>query len=547
MVALCTLPAAGSAAAVQGRAQVFTGYGFDTCGAPSAAALSAWAASPYRAIGIYLGGRNRACPDGNLSAAWVASAEAAGWALAPLYVGLQAPCVTQAGLTLIDPEGAVAEGVAAADDAATRAAAFALPPGSPIYFDMEGYATNDPGCSQVVQAFLAAWVGELRARGYLAGVYGSAASTIRDIAAEASSPDAVLPDAVWIARWDGQAAVFGDPDVPDTLWADHQRIHQFRGGHNERYGGVTLNIDGNYLDGPVVAAIAPAPPPPPPPPSPGAPAGFVGSGDGEATVSWPQGAFSEPVLVTLIPTPFTRPVPGYEGGYAVRLAVIQTATGNPLSSFAAPLTIRLRPIGAPAVPAYSADGVTWHVLPRLATAALPAGVTAGYTVEADGSTDILTITPGLFGLLRDTTPPTPPSEISGRFLHGSLVLSWHPASDNSGSIGAYEITFDGRPLFSVPGKTRHATLHTFHPDAPSVYRILAVDAAGNSSAPSKPMVVVPARHPAGVPERVPAWAWRLFAWQQHHHAGQRPATPRPLPAWYWHWAAWRLQPFRLRG
>jgi peptidoglycan hydrolase-like protein with peptidoglycan-binding domain len=28
----------------------------------------------------------------------------------------------------------------------------------------------------------------------------------------------------------------------------HKRVHQYRGGHNETYGGVTINIDNNWLD-----------------------------------------------------------------------------------------------------------------------------------------------------------------------------------------------------------------------------------------------------------------------------------------------------------
>ncbi len=33
--------------------------------------------------------------------------------------------------------------------------------------------------------------------------------------------------------------------------ADHQRIHQYRGGHQETWGGVTVNIDNNSVDAPV--------------------------------------------------------------------------------------------------------------------------------------------------------------------------------------------------------------------------------------------------------------------------------------------------------
>ena len=45
------------------------------------------------------------------------------------------------------------------------------------------------------------------------------------------------------------AGTTSDPYVPSGDWANHQRLHQYSGGHNETYGGVTLNIDGDYLDG----------------------------------------------------------------------------------------------------------------------------------------------------------------------------------------------------------------------------------------------------------------------------------------------------------
>ncbi len=549
IVAACSaLALAGSASAspVRGRAQVFTGYGFDTCGAPSAAALAAWTASPYRALGIYVGGVNRACPDGNLSASWVSDAVAGGWALAPLYVGRQAPCVAQKGLVLVDGTDAAAQGTDAADDAADRAAAFGLPTGSPIYFDMEGYATNDFVCTNVVQTFLSAWTAELHARGFLSGVYGSAASTMRDLVGLAASPAAVIPDGVWIAHWDGRPSVFGDPYVPDSLWPDHQRLHQFTGGHLETYGGVRLNIDSNYVDGPVVGAAAPVTPPPAPTPS-TAPAGAVGSGDGEAVASWAAAALPASASVTLTPAPIGQPIAGLGTGYAAQLAVTDTSTSQVVSSFAAPVTIAFKVVAPGAVPVTSGDSVTWKRIPRLPRAALPPGVTAGYTLEPDGTTDVLTLAPGLFGLLRDITAPAAPAGLKGRFSHGSLVLTWRPATDNSGYVTSYRITLDGRDLLAVPGAKRRATLRTFHPDRRSVFRVIAVDAAGNVGPRSAPVQVVPRARPKSVPHKLPGWAWALFDWQQHGRKGARPAAPRPLPAWYWTWAGWRLQPFRVVG
>src|SRR5215471_17711573 len=71
------------------RGSVFTGYAFDACNAPGNDALTAWLASPYRALGIYIGGVNRACSNARLSADWAAAAVSTGWSLIPLYVGLQ--------------------------------------------------------------------------------------------------------------------------------------------------------------------------------------------------------------------------------------------------------------------------------------------------------------------------------------------------------------------------------------------------------------------------------------------------------------------------
>lgn len=227
----------------------FHGWGFDTCAAPSLATLAAWRASPFRAVGIYVGGRNRACGDGNLSAAWVAGATGLGWYLAPLYVGSQAPCVDQPDLGLLasDPAVAAAQGTAEAGDALRRAAAFGLGPGSPLFFDMEAYDRSAPGCSRAVLSFLSAWTAELHRQGYHSGVYGSAASPIADLVGAYNQPGFDRPDAVWFADWTG-VPTLTDPYLPSWAWAAHQRIAQFRGGHLERYGGVTLDIDSDLVD-----------------------------------------------------------------------------------------------------------------------------------------------------------------------------------------------------------------------------------------------------------------------------------------------------------
>jgi hypothetical protein len=230
--------------------RVYVGTGFDTCTAPAVSDLRDWLSSRYRAVGIYIGGINRACGDGNLSAPWVSDVNRMGWRLIPIYVGLQAPCVMQGGLAQIDGGHGEAQGDAAAADAAGDAARFGLARGSTIYFDMEGYG-DDGGCRAAVHAFLDGWTRGLHAHGYYSAVYSSADSGIHDLSTSYGDTSFARPDAIWTARWDNWADVWDDPAVPNSEWGHHQRLKQFAGGHDESFGGTTINIDSDVLDGPV--------------------------------------------------------------------------------------------------------------------------------------------------------------------------------------------------------------------------------------------------------------------------------------------------------
>jgi Domain of unknown function (DUF1906) len=118
---------------------------------------------------------------------------------------------------------------------------------------MEAYNSGDASCVALVRQFVTFWVNELRARGYVAGYYSSSASGIRDEALIVNNPAYAHPDAIWFANWDGRGSVFGDPFFTDSVWVNHQRLHQYLGGHLESYGGVVLNIDSNFDDGPLAA------------------------------------------------------------------------------------------------------------------------------------------------------------------------------------------------------------------------------------------------------------------------------------------------------
>ena len=243
----------GAAAAVRPPARpaashragdVYTGPGFDACSTPSTTTMSDWGASPYRAVGFYIGGANEACAQPNLSSSWVAQESAAGWTLLPIYVGLQAPS-NGCGCAAIDPSQPGPDGTAAADDAINQAEAVGIGPGNPIYDDMESYSRTSSNTSAVL-AFLGAWTTELHAHGYLSGIYGGASSGVTDLVNQVGTgyPE---PDQIWIAEWNGQATT-SSGYVPSGDWANHQRLHQYQGGHNATYGGATINIDSDYVD-----------------------------------------------------------------------------------------------------------------------------------------------------------------------------------------------------------------------------------------------------------------------------------------------------------
>lgn len=242
-------PASGGAGStsptVSEFASVYTGLGFDACSTPSPGQMAAWSASPYRALGVYIGGTNMACSQPNLTASWVSQQSADGWHLIPIYVGLQAPS-NDCGCAAMSAGSAASQGGAAATDAIAKAQAIGLGPGNPVYVDMESYDRTAAN-SAVVLAFLASWTAHLHAGGYQSGVYGSAGSGIADLVSQVGT-GYIEPDDIWIANWNG-AETTSDASVPPADWASHQRVHQYDGAHNETYGGVTINIDGDYVDG----------------------------------------------------------------------------------------------------------------------------------------------------------------------------------------------------------------------------------------------------------------------------------------------------------
>jgi Domain of unknown function (DUF1906) len=271
-------PRASDLRPAQSLGGVYTGPGFDTCAAPSSGQMSAWSSSPYRAVGVYIGGENAACSQPNLTPTWVAAQIAAGWHLIPTYVGLQASGACS-GCSAITPSKASAEGTSDANTAAQDAESLGIPAGSAIYDDMEAYDRSSSNTSAVL-AFLSAWTTELHAQGYDSGVYSSGASGITDLVNKWGTGYAE-PDDIWIAQWNGVEST-SSSYVPAGDWSNNQRVHQYDGAHNETYGGKTINIDSDYLDANTAGVILP------PPLAPSVSVAPTSTGITNVSPSWPR-------------------------------------------------------------------------------------------------------------------------------------------------------------------------------------------------------------------------------------------------------------------
>ena len=238
----------------------FTGYALDQCVAPTQGAMDAWLNnSVFFGVGIYISGDSRACTyQPNLTPTWVAKQLNAGWRLLPITLGPQASCTTrerylrQVRINPSSADGYLAarlQGQKEADKAIAAAKALGIPVGSTLFYDIEAWDTRKSAdCNRSAMFFLTSWTKRLKDLHWVSGIYSSAASGMKLIDDARVTPNDGYwdPDRIWVADWNGK------PDLYSTFirsdgWMPHSRVHQYRGGHNETWGGVTINIDSNFM------------------------------------------------------------------------------------------------------------------------------------------------------------------------------------------------------------------------------------------------------------------------------------------------------------
>jgi hypothetical protein len=240
----------------------FRGFGFDQCLAPTQRSMDAWLKhSPFLAVGIYTSGASRACrSQPNLTTTWVSTQLHQGWKLLPITLGPQAPCNPRFPRYGNDPviinkpgknqryTKARKQGYAEAGRAVAAADALGISAGSTLWYDIEGFDQTNARCTHASLAFLSGWTRGVHDRHYMSGVYSSAGSGIWALdQARMDDPTSYhLPDQIWIARWDGKADT-STTYIGPKGWRPGGRMKQYLGGHNETWGGVTINIDRDFL------------------------------------------------------------------------------------------------------------------------------------------------------------------------------------------------------------------------------------------------------------------------------------------------------------
>jgi peptidoglycan hydrolase-like protein with peptidoglycan-binding domain len=246
--------------------RAFTGYAFDACEAPSQPEMDAWrTSSPFWGVGVYIAGANRLCKNQlNLNSTWVATQASRGWRILPITVGLQASCNNYPDEIDPDPTDAYAasraQGKAEATATVSTSKALGFAPGTTHWIDIEDFDYGNPDCRRSVLGFVSGWTKRLHTLGYKSGLYSNVDAGIKAVElARTRSPGSYeLPDQIWFAHDNGKVSTYTDR-LAASAWR-HQRIHQYRLDVPRTYGGVTLDVDLNWVDvGGGTKAPAPSP------------------------------------------------------------------------------------------------------------------------------------------------------------------------------------------------------------------------------------------------------------------------------------------------
>jgi hypothetical protein len=219
------------------------------------------------------------------------------------------------------------------------------------------------------------------------------------------------------------------------------------------------------------------------------------SGLAEATVpagGWTGAPAGDWLVIRIDPRPLVGPLSvGYSAGSDILdVTAYWAIAGTQVHDFDQPIDIRFTDAAANAVPAVL-EGSTWRAIAPVSGTTLPSGDQDGFY---GSGTDMHVLTRHLssFALLRDAQTPSKPGSFRGSKTSGRLVLRWAAATDNSGVIARYVVYANGAQIRTVGGSVLSADVGRFKATDGRKYQVRAYDAAGNASALTYKLVIVPA-------------------------------------------------------
>ena len=217
---------------------------------------------------------------------------------------------------------------------------------------------------------------------------------------------------------------------------------------------------------------------------------------GGASVVLPADAWtskSDWLVVSLAPRSDTfLPTTSLHVLSAIEIDATWALGGTSEHAFSAPLDVTLDGAGDGTLAATSEDGLTWRMIPPVPQpGVLPDGWQDGF-YRVGSTMHILTRHLSTFAVIDDKTPPAAPSNIHALVWDGKLELQWTPGADNSGTVSEFHVYRNDTPIGTLGAGGTFYTVGPYSLGDTAAYSVSETDAAGNESARSRALVVVPA-------------------------------------------------------
>jgi Domain of unknown function (DUF1906) len=230
---------------------VVHGDGFDYDGLPPTSDMTTWwAATPYWAEGVYIGGENYIGTTPNH--AWLANVMTTGWRIWLYWTGPQSACADQTNLASFSNNAATAadQGETQAKDAIAAASADGFA-NEFIVYDLEAFDTSNSTCLAAAQSFVNGFEFEVHAvDGKHGALYGSSCgSDLTAYTAHSNIPEEIFPADYGYSDY----ATTPIQCIPNNSWNDNQRVHQWSQNTalriNPGHSAPGATIDEDCLDG----------------------------------------------------------------------------------------------------------------------------------------------------------------------------------------------------------------------------------------------------------------------------------------------------------